>query len=276
MRTLYRGEVSRHVTKLCSYLLLLALLAAAGCGSRNPKRLPEPKRIVDLSPVLTPDTACRQLGRHTCDFLGVPPVLPFTPVVPDDPRQTFGMATYTLLSHGGAHLDAPARLLRQGALASQVPLARLIGPARVWDMRWHDRHTSLEITDLEQQEPIKTGEILLLVTGYTPPDGVEWPIYTWLSPQAASWLASRSIRALATDMPSIGSFQRCAELLQQERVPEEVWAQHLPFDQAGIPVIEGLVNLEQLVDEGSIIFIGFPLSIGDRAGAPVRAAALVY
>jgi len=64
--------------------------------------------------------------------------------------------------------------------------------------------------------------------------------------------------------------------MDKNRPPEEVWAESLAFFQAGIPVVEGLANLGHLLGERNIVFVGFPLSIADRSGAPLRAAALVY
>jgi kynurenine formamidase len=81
---------------------------------------------------------------------------------------------------------------------------------------------------------------------------------------------------LATDMPSIGSFSRYADLMDKNRPPEEVWAERLAFFQAGIPVVEGLTNLGRLMGEKNIVFVGFPLAIADRSGAPMRAAALIF
>ncbi len=261
--------------RLLTYTLPLVLVLAGACRSRD-STPPEPKRIVDLSPTLTEESACRHLGRRACEFLGAPVRGAFTPVVPADRDHSFGMMVFTMLSHGGAHLDAPGRLLRDGLRANEVPLDRLTGPARVWDLRWHDRHTPLQIADLDQQTAVQPGEVLLLITGYIPPESNDWPVYTWLSPQAANWLAARSPRAFGTDMPNIGGLKKIEEMLEQDRQPEEVWAQHLAFFQAGIPVIEGLINLEQLVDEPAVTFVGFPLAIADRSGAPMRAAALVY
>jgi arylformamidase len=184
--------------------------------------------------------------------------------------------TFTLLSHEGSHLDAPGRLLRDGARVDQIPLDRLCGPAQIWDLRWHDRNTPLQINDLSQQPTIRPGHVLLLFTGYTPPADEDWPVYTWLTPQAANWLAAQPIRALATDMPNIGSFEQSWKLLEKDRQPEEVWAERLAFFRAGIPVIEGLTNLDQLLRADSMMFVGFPLAISDRSGAPMRAAALLY
>jgi len=234
-----------------------------------------PKKIVDLSPSITRDLAVRQFGHRACEFLGLKKEMSFTPVVPENKSYTFGITSFELVSHLGAHLDAPGRLLKGGERADQVPLEKLYGRAQVIDLRWKDRYSALQITDLEQY-PIEAGQILILYVGYRQPQDEEWPTYAHLSVEAAQWLATKGIRALATDMPSIGSFSRYAELMDKNRPPQEVWAESLAFSQAGIPVIEGLTNIDGIVDEERLIFVGFPLAIADRSGAPLRAAALVF
>ena len=69
-------------------------------------------------------------------------------------------------------------------------------------------------------------------------------------------------------MPSIGSFSHYADLMDKNRPPEEVWAERIALLKEGIPVIEGLANLAQLLNEKNIVFVGFPLAIADRSGAP--------
>ena len=256
---------------------MLAAIAPmlAGCEAATTTGLPMPKKIVDLSPSITRDIAVRQFGHRACEFLGLKKQLNFTPVVPENKGYTFGLTSFELVSHLGAHLDAPGRLLKGGERADQVPLEKLYGPAQVIDLRWKDRYSALQITDLEQYA-IEAGEILILYVGYRQPQDEEWPTYAPLSVEAAQWLASKGIRALATDMPSIGSFSRYAELMDKNRPPQEVWAERLAFSQAGIPVVEGLTNLDGIVDEDRVVFVGFPLAIADRSGAPMRAAALVF
>src|SRR5207249_951324 len=123
---------------------------------------------------------------------------------------------------------------------------------------------------------IVANDILLLFVGYAQPQDDDWPTYSPISLDAAKWLAAKKIKALATDMPSIGSLSRYADLMDKNRPPEEVWAERLEFFQKGIPVIEGLTNLAHISGEKNIVFVGFPLSIADRSGAPMRAAALIY
>ncbi len=270
----------RMCSSLQRYRLPMVLVGclvvlAGGCERAATTGLPMPKRIVDLSPAITPDLAIKQLGHRASEFLGLKKQIPFTPVVPENAGHTFGLTSFELVSHLGSHLDAPGRLVRDGERADQVPLDKLYGKAQVIDLRWKDRHSPIQITDLENYA-IEAGQILILYVGYKHPQGDEWPTYAPISLQAAEWLASKGIKALATDMPSIGSFSRYAELMDKNRPINEVWAERLAFTQAGIPVIEGLTNLGELLEKDKVVFVGFPLAIADRSGAPLRAAALLY
>jgi arylformamidase len=258
--------------QLSGPVLIAALL---GCRGNSLETIPMPKEIVDLSPVITQDLPVREFGHRGVEFLGLKERLTFAPVVPAKDNYAFGLSYFDLPSNLGAHLDAPGRLLKGGERADQVPLERLYGRARIVDLRWKDRHTPLQITDLENYT-IVANEILILFVGYTQPQDEDWPTYSSLSVQAAQWLAAKKIRALATDMPSIGSFDRYAELMEKGRPPEEVWAERLAFMQVGIPVIEGLTNLGHLLGKKNLVLVGFPLAIADNAGAPMRAAALIF
>lgn len=267
------GKLGRSGLAVCVAAGLASLLA--GCETATTSGLTMPKKIVDLSPPITRDLAVKQFGHRASEFLGLEKQLSFTPIVPENKSYTFGLTSFELVSHLGAHLDAPGRLLKGGERADQVPLEKLYGQAQVIDLRWKDRYSALQITDLEQY-PIEPGKVLILYVGYRQPQDEEWPAYAPLSVEAAQWLASKGILALATDMPSIGSFSRYAELMDKNRPPQEIWAERLAFSQAGIPVVEGLTNIEAIVKENKVVFVGFPLAIADRSGAPMRAAALVY
>lgn len=257
-------------------ILLLALLAslAAACD----ERIPPPRRpeyIVDLSPPLNEATVLRQYGRRATEFFGLKQHSDITRVRPENEWRTYGFTYYDVLSHGGAHLDASARLMREGQKPQEVPLDKLFGWARVLDLRWHDRASPITIADLETFK-IKAGEIVILYLGYEPPQTDDWPEYPYLSEPAARWLAAQGVRLVATDLPSLGSLRRISDMMEKQRPPEEIWASHVPFFEKDIPVIEGLVNLDQVLGEKRMYFSAFPLPVADRSGAPVRAVALVY
>jgi kynurenine formamidase len=262
----------RTVTRTAVALALLGVPLAPGCSDGRP---PLPRRIVDLTPPLTPGANLDRLGRRTLEFLGVEEPLRARQVVPDDPGMAFGLQVLQVMSHGGAHLDAAARLLRGGDAPDRVDLDRLVGPARVIDLRWHNRHSAVQITDLEMT-PIQADEIVLLLLGYEPPAADEWPVYAPLSVQVSEWLAAKGIRALATDLPTIARFDELERRLRERRAPEVVWAEYLPFFRAHIPLLTGLVNIQALAREEKVVFAGLPLPVVDGTGAPIRAVALVY
>lgn len=258
----------------CARLLLVLVLLAASACQRGPS-VPMPREIVDLSPVITPDLNIQRFGTRTLGFLGTDGRVKSTDVVPANPAFAWGMRTIEILSHTGAHLDAPARLLRGGEPPARVDLNDLYGPARVVDLRWHNRHTPIQITDL-QLKPIEEGEIVILFVGYEPPAAGDWPRFAPLSTQAAEYLAAKKIRAVATDLPAIVRFDDIETRLNRGLQPEEVWAEYLPLFQNGIPIVAGLTNLDAIVKESNVAFVAFPLSMAVGDGVPLRAAALVF
>src|SRR5262245_9961090 len=253
-------------------LTMLCQVALLGCWSSG---VPMPREIVDLSPLITPDINIQRLGTRTLNFLGTDGRVKSTPVMPSDPAYTWGMQVIEILSHTGAHLDAPSRLLRGGETPARIDLSDLYGPARVIDLRWHNRHTAIQITDLEMQD-IEEGEVVILFIGYEAPPANEWAKYAPLSSQASEYLAAKKIRALATDLPSIVRFEDVEDRISRGLPPEEVWAEHLPLFQAGIPIIAGLVNIAAIAKEETVVFVGFPLAFASGVGTPIRAAALVF
>ena len=137
---------------LLQVLALLLIVSVLGCQRSGSVGIPMPKKIVDLSPLISEDLPVRQYGHRVCEFLGLKERIAFTPVVPQKEQYSFGLTVFEIPSSLGAHLDAPGRLLKGGERADQVPLEKLYGRARVIDLRWKDRHTALQITDLENFE----------------------------------------------------------------------------------------------------------------------------
>jgi kynurenine formamidase len=150
-------------------LFVIVLIAGLlGCRGRDSTGTAMPKEIIDLSPVITEDLPVRQFGHRATEFLGLRERLVFAPVRPSKEAYSFGLTYFELASNVGAHLDPPGRLVKGGERVDQVPLAKLYGRAHVVDLRWKDRHSELQITDLENYT-IVPNEILLLFVGYSGP-----------------------------------------------------------------------------------------------------------
>src|SRR5512139_3589289 len=83
--------------------LAVALLTAFTLISCRGGDTPLPRRIVDLSPPLTPDLDLRRLGSRALHFLGTEGRILVSPIVPSRTEFTYGIGTVTLLSHSGSH-----------------------------------------------------------------------------------------------------------------------------------------------------------------------------
>ena len=95
--------------------------------------------------------------------------------------------------------------------------------------------------------------------------------------EAAEYLATLPVRAFATDMCCLMSYEDLDQRLKAGlRGSENVFPEHYAFMSRGIPAIEALVNVEDIIGEEHVIFVGFPLKLEGGTGALMRAAALVY
>ena len=57
---------------------------------------------------------------------------------------------------------------------------------------------------------------------------------------------------------------------------EAIAPTHHAFLSRGIPVFEELENLDSLLTERNVMFVGLPLKIKNGDASPVRAVALIY
>jgi arylformamidase len=234
-----------------------------------------PRRICDLSPTITPDLPVRLLGHQALAAFGFSDTTEFRHQILENPL--YIMNSYiTLFDHAGAHADAPMHVIKGGKSIDQLPLERFFGAARVLDFRCRSRDSALLAEDFASAG-ITPGEIVIIAVGYEPPTGPnELPSYAYLSGEAAEFLATIPVRAVATDMPSLGSFRRYPELMAEDPSPEHVVPEHMAFLSREIPIIESLVRLEQIIGESKVVFAGFPLKVQGAGGGQIRAAALVY
>ncbi len=156
--------------------------------------------------------------------------------------------------HTGTHVDAPVHFIAGAAGIHELPLASLLGPARV--VALPDART-ITAEAIEGVDPV-AGERLLFRTDNSARcwrDDRFVPDYTYLSLDAARHLAARRVATVGVDYLSIGG-------------GEDGRAIHRVLLESDICVIEGL-NLSQIAP-GLYDLICLPLRIHDADGAPAR------
>ena len=235
-----------------------------------------PRAIVDLSPPLGEDLPTKTLGVTALEAFGVPPTTKFELKATEEPFY-LADAFITLFNHVGPHYDPPSHLIKGGKSTDQIPLDQFYGHAKFFDFRSKAKDEPLLPADFENRG-IKASDIVIVLVDYEAPTVAgELPSYTYLSGEAAEYLAGIPIKAFASNMPSLGSVKRYFQLIEEGLTgSENIFPEHYAFLSRDIPNFEGLANLESLVGEEEIVFVGFPLKIKDGNGAPLRPAALLY
>lgn len=190
---------------------------------------------------------------------------PQTPVYPGNPSvviEHFASASgqsfnsqFTLGTHVGTHIDAPAHAFKNGLAIQDMPLSHFIGPARVIDVT--HAQVSISTEDLLSQN-IKKGERILLKTNNSE-RGFDtfYEDYVYLSPEAALYLAQQEVLLVGIDSFSV----------KQKGSADNTPHTHLL--EKHIPILEG-INLNG-VAEGKYFLVAQPLAIEAGDAAPARA-----
>lgn len=185
---------------------------------------------------------------------------PFNLVSGANPEFVYHLATPT---QAGTHVQGPHYFIADGATIDSFPLTRFEGEAIMVDLT--ARGADMSLPDLQAAIAGRSlaGRILLLRTGHMREviaSGVLDPTRRpGLSLAAAEWLAAESgVQMVAID--SVGVESR---LTRDYDV-------NVMLCQAGILILEGLINLERL-GPGPLWLEAFPLKIRGVEGTPCRA-----
>src|SRR5260221_3513685 len=164
------------------------------------------------------------------------------------------VASFTMSTHCGAHVDAPLHYDAAGASVDVLDLADFIGPARVVDARGKDPLCRFEeiASSLDGTPP------RLLLKLIDRGDQLAWPTgFRALAPEAVERLALRGIRLIGVDVPSVD--------------PETSKSLPSPMvcKRHDIRIVENLVLAD--VMPGDYELIALPLKLRGLDAAPVRA-----
>ena len=232
-----------------------------------------PRKIIDLSPTITPDLPVKMFGTEVLNRMDFRHSLKWDHIVRRPPNTDWkayvANSFLELPTHGGPHIDGPNHMIEDGPSVADYDLIQCVGPIKIIDVRDLPANEPVPVDRVKTRE-IVAGDIAVLLTGYVPPSRPgELPRFQFLSPEAATYLSNIPVKAFATDGWSVDSPPR------DDRARGAPYV-HLAFLPKNIPCIEQLHNIEALVDEDDPIFVGLPLKIDQGNGSPIRAVAFVY
>jgi len=265
-----------HPRLRCGSVGLLAVLLAAGCGTRRPAAPPiTPDKVVDLSYAFGPDTVYWPTAES---FTLERVAYGRTPQ-----GYWYAANNMCMAEHGGTHMDAPIHFAEGKRTSAQVPLTSCIGPAVVVDVRQQaaaDRDYRLSLEDLRAWEQrhgrMPPGAIVVMNSGW----GVYWGDkrrymgtekkgdvanlhFPGFSKAAAEFLVNeRDIAAIAVDTASM-------DYGQSGDFPV-----HQVINGANKPGFENLANVDRLPPAGATL-MALPMKIVGGSGGPARIVAIL-
>ncbi len=217
----------------------------------------ENNRVIDLTMVISSDTRV---------YPGSPQ--PSVGRYKTHQEQGVQVTRLDMSVHAGTHMDAPRHFFPEGVSIDQLPLDKLMGEAVLLDLGYLAPGSRIELPELKPfAEKIRPGDIVTIYTAYE--KCLDDEKYCFLAPEAAQRLVDRGIKCLGMDSPSVDPLNRTGGTAGRQTHP----AHHVLLG-AGIPIVEGLVNLKAL-PEGRFHFCCLPLSIAGGDGSPARAVAVL-
>jgi kynurenine formamidase len=177
--------------------------------------------------------------------------------------------------HGFSHVDAQAHILADAPTIEATPIERVVGPARVFDLRNIGAEEEIGPDRLAAADPGgREGEILLLATGWDRHEDWNGPAFwkraPFLSRAAAEFLGTLKPTAVAFDFPQDYPIRL---LLDGITVPFDQHVTHDTLLRSGVTLIEYLVNTAALA-ERRVLLSAAPLKIPGADGAPARVYAI--
>jgi len=168
------------------------------------------------------------------------------------------LSAYSIGAHSGTHVDAPMHFVANGASIDQVPLDRLIGPARVIDIP--DDVQRIDATELGRHDWRGAQRILFRTRSsihHWMTSAAFHRDFAYIAPDAAQLLADANVQLVGIDYLSAEQFGAAAPRAHQILLGK------------GIPIVEGLSLVD--ITAGDYDLIVLPMKVGGHEGAPARA-----
>ena len=170
----------------------------------------------------------------------------------------FTLSVYSLGAHSGTHIDAPMHFIRDGGSIDQVPLASLIGPARIIDIP--ENVQAINSAELAKHDWRGAERVIFRTRsaiGGWMHSATFHKDFAYIAPDAAQQLADAGVKLVGVDYISAEQFGAPAPLAHRALLGK------------GIPIVEGL-QLDS-IPAGDYDLIVLPMKVGGHEGAPARA-----
>lgn len=161
---------------------------------------------------------------------------------------------FTVSCHTGTHIDAPFHYDASGKKVHELDLDLYVGEARVIEV---PGARSIGESELREHDFGSVARLLVKTGAWTEREVFPERVVHF-RPDAAPFLASRGVRLLGTEMPSV-------DPIDSKEMPA-----HHALNEQGIHILEGVVLDE--VEPGDYELVSLPLALRDGDGSPVRAA----
>jgi arylformamidase len=168
------------------------------------------------------------------------------------------LSAYSLGAHSGTHVDAPMHFVAAGASVDQIPLDRLIGPARVIEIA--DDVQAIDAAELAKHDWRGVQRVLFRtrssIRGWMTSPTFHHD-FAYVAADAAQLLADAGVQLVGIDYLSVEQFGAAAPRTHQILLGK------------GIPIVEGLSLAD--VRGGDYDLIVLPMNVRGHEGAPARA-----
>lgn len=186
-----------------------------------------------------------------------------------EPDAWYLISEVTLNTHCSTHIEFPFHHVQEGADAATFPVTQLVGQGIIVDISpWRENNSKITLDDLKRVtgNRIRTGDHVYFYTGndvyYYSDRQHERP---WFTTDCIRWLVDKKIAIMGVDTSG-------HEVRDEAGRPGAGQPNHELLLGAGIPLIEYLTNLDQLLNKRFASFV-LPVKIAGAEAFPVRVVA---
>jgi arylformamidase len=177
--------------------------------------------------------------------------------------------------HGFTHVDAPRHMVPDGPTTSDLSLDKIVGSAAVVDLTGIAPESEISAEQLQVAGAhIQHNDIVVMKTAWdtveSPQTAEFWTRAPYMSREAAQWLLSKQIRAIAFDFPQDYPIRK---LLVDQVDPITEFVTHDVLLRNNVTLIEYICNTASITKD-RVDFYALPLKILDSDGAPARVIAI--